>query len=140
MRPSRSVVLPGLRSDHLHSRHPAEPFSRIAMRPLLITALVAAIVSAPVHAQSDQRAQLTAKFREKLTAIVRATDGVVGLSIIDVKSGERFGINDSLVFPQGSAIKIAVLIELYRQADAGLLQLDDRVSLRLADQVAGTGV
>ena len=59
------------------------------MRPLLITALVAAIISAPVHAQSDQRAHLTAKFREKLTAIVRATDGVVGLSVIDLKSGER---------------------------------------------------
>ena len=110
------------------------------MRPLLITALVAAILSAPAHAQPDQHAQLTAKFREKLTAIARETDGVVGLTIIDLKSGERFGINDSLVFPQGSAIKIPVLIELYRQADVGLLKLDERVLMRAADQVAGTGV
>lgn len=110
------------------------------MRPLLITALVAAILSAPAHAQLDQHAQLTAKFREKLTAIARETDGVVGLTIIDLKSGERFGINDSLVFPQGSAIKIPVLIELYRQADVGLLKLDERVLMRAADQVAGTGV
>src|SRR6185436_13503389 len=41
---------------------------------------------------------------------------------------------------QGSAIKIPILIELFRQAEAGTLSLDERVAVRSADQVGGTGV
>ena len=114
--------------------------SSIMMRQLLKAGLCTLIMSASVYAQPDQRSQLTSKFRTTLGDIVRTTDGVVGVSVLDLKSGERFGVNDSLVFPQGSAIKIPVLVELYRQADAGIIKLDERVSLRGADQVAGTGV
>ena len=91
-------------------------------------------------APSTQRAQLTAKFRERLAEIARSTDGVVGIGVIDLQSGDRFGVNDTLVFPQGSAIKIPILVELFRQASAGALSLDERVSVRAADQVGGTGV
>ncbi len=94
----------------------------------------------PQATQIDQRAQLAAKFRDRLTQIARATDGVVGVSVIDLVSGERFGVNDSLVFPQGSAIKIPILLELFRQADAGTLRLDETVAVRTVDQVAGTGI
>ena len=110
------------------------------MRHLLKAIFISVLLAAPADAQPEQRAQLASKFRAKLSDIVRSTDGVVGVSVLDLKSGERFGVNDTLVFPQGSAIKIPILIELYRQADAGLLKLDERVSLRQADQIAGTGV
>lgn len=86
------------------------------------------------------RAQLTAKFRERLAEIARTTDGVVGIGVIDLRTGERFGVNDTLTFPQGSAIKIPLLIELFRQASAGTISLDERLPVRSADQVGGTGV
>lgn len=110
------------------------------MRYLQKAALVSALLSAQVSAQPEQRAQLAAKFRTRISDIARTTNGVVGVSIIDLKSGERFGVNDTLVFPQGSAIKIPILVELFRQADAGIIKLDERVALRSTDQVAGTGV
>jgi beta-lactamase class A len=44
------------------------------------------------------------------------------------------------VFPQGSAIKIPILIELYRRVDQGELRLGDRVAVRAADQVGGSGL
>ncbi len=91
-------------------------------------------------ATNPQRAALTAKFREQLAGIARAADGVVGIAVIDLASGERFGVNESLVFPQGSAIKIPILIELFRQAESGTVSLADRMPVRAADQVGGTGV
>ena len=106
----------------------------------LAVALLLGAVPATADGQPDQRAQLTAKFRSRLADIARTTDGAVGISVIDLRSGERFGVNDTLVFPQGSAIKIPLLIELYRQADAGTLSLDERVAVRAVDQVGGTGV
>lgn len=110
------------------------------MRYTLTAALLLVALAAPVHAQPDQRAQLTAKFRARLAEIARTTDGVVGIGVIDLKSGEHFGVNDTLVFPQGSAIKIPLLIELFRQAETGTLSLEERVPVRAADQVGGTGV
>jgi len=112
---------------------------RLALLPVLLLSLLA-VPTAPAHAQPAQRAQLADKFRERLSEIARATDGVVGISVVDLRSGERFGINDTLVFPQGSAIKIPLLIELFRQASAGTLSLDERVPVRGADQVGGTGI
>lgn len=111
------------------------------MRRLFTSTLLLATLATSAHAQSgDQRTQLTAKFRAKLTEIARNTEGVVGLSVIDLKSGERFGVNDTLRFPQGSAIKIPILVTLYAQAEAGVCSLEEKVPLKAADQVAGTGV
>ena len=44
------------------------------------------------------------------------------------------------MFPQGSAIKIPILIELFRRADSGDLKLTERMPLRAADQVGGSGL
>ena len=43
--------------------------------------------------------------------------------VVDIGSGKRFGVNEDLLFPQGSAIKIPILIELYRRADRGEVSL-----------------
>jgi beta-lactamase class A len=113
------------------------------MRVAATAALVLALLTSPSGAQPAQpaqRAQLTAKFRDRLTEIAKSTDGVVGIGVIDLKSGERFGVNGTSLFPQGSAIKIPILIELFRQADAGTLSLEEKLPVRAADQVGGTGV
>jgi len=132
-----------------HRSHIRAYFDPTLMRSpilaLVLTLLYAALADAQPakSAQSpplDHRAQLAAKFRDRLAEIARATNGVVGVSVIDLASGERFGVNDTLVFPQGSAIKIPILVELFRQADAGTLRLDEKLAVTTTDQVAGTGV
>lgn len=112
------------------------------MRPRLAFALF--LLLAPTiglsQAPAVPRSQLTAHFREQLADIAKRTNGVVGIGIVDLKSGETFGVNEGYVFPQGSAIKIPILIELFRQAEAGTVSLADRLPVRATDQVAGTGV
>jgi len=112
--------------------------------PLRRTAGAQSAVVSPARgasvSQAAVRSQLSAKFRERLVEIARTTDGVVGIQVIDLRTGERFGVNDTLTFPQGSAIKIPILIELFRQVSAGTLSLDERLAVRSADQVGGTGI
>ena len=113
------------------------------MRALAV-GVALALAPASIRAQSGsstllsgtQRAQLTGKFRERLREIARTTDGTVGIGVIDLRSGERFGVNDTLVFPQGSAIKIPILLTLFHQAETVTLSLEERVAVRSADQVA----
>jgi beta-lactamase class A len=91
-------------------------------------------------AQPAQRAILATKLRTELHRIADETKGVVGAQVIDLTTGERIGVNDTLTFPQGSAIKIPLLIELYRQDATGVLKLSTRVPVRLADRTGGSGL
>ncbi len=48
--------------------------------------------------------------------IVTAYEGVAGLHVIDLTSGDRFAVNDDMIFPQASSIKVAILLEFFRRA------------------------
>jgi beta-lactamase class A len=95
---------------------------------------------APLGAQPAQRAILAQKLRAELQQIAQETRGVVGAQVIDLVTGERIGVNDTLTFPQGSTIKVPLLIELYRQDEIGQLKLTTRVPVRLADRTGGDGL
>jgi beta-lactamase class A len=83
---------------------------------------------------------LARQFQRQLDSAAAAGPGVIGVAIEDLTSGERFAVNDSLVFPQASAIKLAILLELMRRADSGLVALGDRVDVAAAQRVGGDGV
>ncbi len=91
-------------------------------------------------AQASHREQLAAKLQTDLDTLAASADGIVGIAVLDLTSGQRFGVNDGMVFPQGSAIKIPILIELFRRADLGDVRLGERLPVRAAEQVGGSGV
>lgn len=73
--------------------------------------------------------------------IARAEGGgaVVGVSAISA-AGERFSHNGHRRFVAASTVKIAIMIELFRQIDDGRLSLDTGYRLRPAEKAAGSGV
>jgi beta-lactamase class A len=56
--------------------------------------------------------------------------GVFAVAFKDLSSGREFGINDRDVFHAASTMKTPVMIEVYRQAAAGLFSLDDSIVLK----------
>jgi len=116
--------------------------SALAFATNLFAALIAA-GAPPVRtlgAQPAHRAVLAGKLRAELRNIADETHGVVGAQIIDLATGDRFGVNDTLTFPQGSALKVPLLIELFRQDAAGQLRLGTRVPVARADRTGGSGL
>ncbi|MEN9818116.1 MAG: hypothetical protein RLZ32_1996 [Gemmatimonadota bacterium] len=123
---------------------------RRGLQAVLTPALCLLAVAAPLAAQLPSRvgapaeppprALLEMQFRAALGGIAARTPGIVGIAVADLTSGERFTVHETFAFPQGSAIKIPILVELFRQAEAGRIQLEERVPVRSADQVGGTGV
>ncbi len=93
----------------------------------------------PLHAQDAHLEILAARFDAQLEAIAADVPGVFGVQVLDLTSGQSFGVNETLVFPQGSAIKVPILVELYRQAADGLLSVDEQLPITHADAVAGSG-
>jgi beta-lactamase class A len=55
-------------------------------------------------------------------------DGILGVYVRDLTTGATVELRPDEVFPTASSIKLAVLYELYRQADEGRVQLSDLVA------------
>lgn len=77
---------------------------------------------------------------ERLIPEIETFTGVVGLYAKNLATGEELGYRADAVMPPASTIKVCVLAELYRQAEAGVVSLDDRLTLSDADWVGGSGV
>lgn len=72
--------------------------------------------------------------------IVRNFSGTLGLAARNLKSGEEVFFNADLIFPTASMIKIAILLELFRQREAGRLELDEMLTVRKSHKTAGSGL
>jgi beta-lactamase class A len=70
----------------------------------------------------------------------RDLDGVLGVAILDLDSGRKLQLHAGEVFPQASSIKIGVLAELYRQAQAGKVKLTDLYTVQASDLVADSDI
>ncbi len=80
------------------------------------------------------------KTEARLREIAASARGAMGIVAVDLTGGERFALNENLVFPQGSAIKIPILMEVYKQAHEGRFRLTDRRRLESAYVVGGSGI
>jgi beta-lactamase class A len=99
-----------------------------------------ALAAAPAAAQAPHRAILKEKLVQELTRISNDFDGVMGVEVVDLTDSSRIGVNENLVFPQGSAIKIPILLELFRRADRDPSLLGSRHSISKATRTGGSGV
>jgi beta-lactamase class A len=87
-------------------------------------ALVAAALTLPGAAPpAPKQAALWDKLRARIEAVDRGLDGVLGVSVRDLSGGMALDIRAQEPFPQASSIKLAVLYELYRQAEEGRVDL-----------------
>jgi beta-lactamase class A len=109
-------------------------------RRAALGAIALGSVTGTSRAQAAHRAILADKLRADLARIATETRGVVGAQVIDLATADRIGVNDTLTFPQGSTIKVPLLIELYRQDVVGQLKLSTRVPVRQADRTGGDGL
>jgi len=53
----------------------------------------------------------------------------VGVAVSSLETGEQFGWNQDVVFPGCSVVKVAILVELFRQYRQGIIDLDAPVTV-----------
>ncbi len=90
---------------------------------------VSLLFSVLVSAQPAVRQLWRQKTLERLTAYAASSSGVLGVSAIDLTSGETIGMNGETVFPTASSIKVPVMIGMFRDAAAGRFKFSDPVRL-----------
>ena len=75
-----------------------------------------------------------------LDAILTQSGGELALAAMNLTTGEELARNDQRSVPTASVFKLPLLVEVFRQAEAGALDLDERVTLRAEDVVRGSGI
>ena len=80
------------------------------------------------------------KLESDIQQIDQHLDGVMGVAIEDLTTGDHFFLREDEVFGQASSIKITVLANLYLQAEKGKLKLADLYIVQSSDLVPDSDI
>lgn len=94
----------------------------------------------PAKPDTQKRQLLWKKLQAQISQVDQQLDGVMALAVKDLTSGDEFLINGDEIMPQASSIKIAVLADLYLQAQQGKVSLSEAYTVRQQDLVPGSDV
>lgn len=114
------------------------------MKKLISAILICSLVGAagaqvPQSATRFARAD-TGGLRRTLESIASAHHGVVGITVLNLDTGERISLRGDETFPTASLIKVPILVTLYDLVEKNQLSLDDPLTVLKIDQVPGSGV
>ena len=104
---------------------------------MMVAALWATAISAPppglaaVPPTAGTRAT-PPDLESRLRARIAEAPGEVGLALVDLETGLRIGIGDTVRMHAASTMKVPVMLELYRQAAAGEFSIDGTMVVRNA--------
>lgn len=98
------------------------------------------LVSLTAFGQSTKPVQNLERLRAHVQELVNAFPGTMGVTVRDIATGQQISINGDKLFPMASAFKIPILVEVFRQVEAGKFSLDDRVELTADDRTLGSGI
>lgn len=77
---------------------------------------------------------------DRIEALAAAHKGKVAVAMKHLGTGETFFRNADDVMPTASLIKLPIMAEVYAQAEAGKVKLEDMVTLSKDEMVPGSGI
>ena len=111
------------------------------MRHLVVNLLLVSLCLAQNAAPSAVKTKiLWQKLEASIDQVDQHLDGVMGVAIEDLTTGEHYFLREDEVFAQASSIKITVLANLYLQAQQGKLKLTDLYTVQSSDLVPDSDI
>lgn len=109
-------------------------------RNLQTLALVPILMIAAASAQTPSAPKPLDLLKHRLEIISQGVSADWGIYVKSLDTGEEIAINADREMDTMSDIKIPLLVDVFRQVDAGRLNPADRIVMRTADKRFGTGV
>jgi beta-lactamase class A len=106
----------------------------------MLLCVTAVAQSSTASASSGKIKLLWEKLGTTIHDVDHHLDGVMGVAIEDLTTGEHFFLHEDEVFAQASSIKITVLADLYLQAQQGKLKLTDLYTVEASDVVPDSDI
>ena len=98
------------------------------------------LAALPAIAQTAPAPKPLDLLKTKLETIAHGVSADWGVYIQSLDTGEEIAINADAVMDTMSAIKIPLLVDVYRQVDSGKIDPAERIVMKTADKRFGTGV
>jgi beta-lactamase class A len=102
--------------------------------------LLAASFAQSASPAGGKQKVLWQKLEANIADVDQHLDGVMGVAIEDLTTGDHFFLHEDEVFAQASSIKITVLANLYLQAQQGKLKLTDLYTVQSSDLVPDSDI
>jgi len=102
--------------------------------------LLSACISQSAAPSTAKQKILWQKLESQIQEIDQHLDGVMGIAIEDLTTGDHYFLHENEVFAQASSIKITVLANLYLQAEQGKLKLTDLYTVQSTDLVPDSDI
>src|ERR1700749_3129016 len=93
----------------------------------------------PAFAQTPVAPKPIDQLKQKLEQISSGVSADWGIYIKSLDSGEEIAINADNIMDTMSTIKIPLMVDVYRQVDAGKINTADRFAMKTADKPFWTG-
>jgi beta-lactamase class A len=111
--------------------------NRVRMSALF---LVVSLLLFPTARGQESAPQSGTVLRERLTKIAAGFPGKVGIFVRNIETGEEASVSSDDQFPMASTYKVAIMVQVFREAEASRLSLAERVPLSEADRRLGSGL
>ena len=80
------------------------------------------------------------RLEAQLQTLIAGFPGMAGVAVKELTDGVTLAINAEEIFPTASTIKIHVLVQLLARAEAGEIDLQQRIAIQPERHVLGSGV
>ncbi len=76
----------------------------------------------------------------KINEFIAAQDGNTAVYVKNFKTNQEIKINEKMLFPSASTIKLTIMAEIFRRVDRGELNLDDKIEINENMETGGDGI
>src|SRR5277367_3533123 len=108
-------------------------------RSTIATLIALFIVNTPSKAQSEKPKGLD-RLQSHVAELALSFPGTIGVYARNIETGDEVSYRSDDKFPMASVYKIAIMVQVFREVDAGRLNLTDRIDLTEADRRLGSGL
>jgi beta-lactamase class A len=110
-------------------------------KTIAILLLSALVLFAPAISRPQSGGTSTPKvLQERLNELAASFPGRVGIYVRNVETGETVAVQADDTYPMASTYKVAIMVQVFRQVEAGKMSLDERVTLTQSDLRPGSGL
>ena len=104
-----------------------------------VTAAYSGLILALAHCAFAASDPSLSRLEQQIDLLAHTTDAVVGVSALHIESGRYVSVRGAEAFPQASAVKVPIAVQIMALADEGKLPLDKMIALKPADLHPGSG-
>ncbi len=106
----------------------------------VLNGLFLSITLTNLAAFATAQSPMAKSIEDAIQPLIKGYEGDVAVAAYHFESDTHWSIRGEVVMPTASLIKLPVMVEAYRQAAVGKVQLDQRIELTKEDMVQGSGI